>query len=69
MITSALNPKDYFEDYPNKHWNKKRKGMRQGARTMSFEVYATQIMPLDKHEKPLKPIKKFVKKDFKQKLG
>ena len=35
MTRIAVHPKKYFEEYRNKHWNKKHKGMRKDFRGMT----------------------------------
>lgn len=69
MITIAVNPKDYFEEYRNRHWNKKHKGMRKDADGIFFEVYASQIMLFDEHEIANKTYQKMLQKRFQIKNG
>ena len=50
MITTAVNPKENFEEYRSRHWKKKHRCMRNDFRGMTFEAFASQIMSLNEHE-------------------
>ena len=43
VCTIAVNPKEYFEKFKNKHINKKHKGVKRGTPGMMFENYANRI--------------------------
>ena len=43
LITIAINPKEYFELYKNKTFNKKCKGIHKDTPGMYFEAYADRI--------------------------
>ena len=43
VVTVAVNPKDYFEEFESQSVNKKHKGLREGASRMKFEDYAKRI--------------------------
>ena len=40
IVTVAVNPKEYFEEFESQTVNKKHKGLREGAAAMEFEDYA-----------------------------
>ena len=69
MIIIAVNPKDYFQEYRNRHWNKKHKGTKKNAGGMFFEVYASQIMLFDQHETTNKTYQKMLQKRLQKKNG
>ena len=46
VCTIAVNPKEYFEKFKNKHINKKHKGVKRGTPGMMFENYANRIKRL-----------------------
>ena len=46
VCTLAVNPKEYFEKFKNKDFNKKHKGVKKGTAGMNFENYAKQIKRL-----------------------
>ena len=46
IITVAVNPKEYFEYFRDKKFNKKHKGIRKDTRAMTFEAYAERITDL-----------------------
>ena len=50
VITSAVNPKDYFEKIKDKIINKKHKGMRKDAPGMTFESFAGRIMSIREYD-------------------
>ena len=43
IVTVAVNPKEYFEEFESQIVNKKHKGLRKGAGGMEFEDYAQRI--------------------------
>ena len=43
VVTVAVNPKEYFEEFESQSVNKKRKGLGKGASGMEFEDYAKRI--------------------------
>ena len=43
LVTVAVNPKEYFEDFESQSVNKKLEGLRKGASRMEFEDYAKRI--------------------------
>ena len=43
LVTVAVNPKKYFEDFESQSVNKKLKVLRKGASRMEFEDYAKRI--------------------------
>ena len=50
MITIAVNPKEYFEKFHSKQFNKKHKRVRKDAQGMGFEAYAEIIMNLRQYQ-------------------
>ena len=43
IVTVAVNPKEYFEEFESQAVNKKHKGLRKGAASMEFEDFAKRI--------------------------
>ena len=43
VVTVAVNPKEYFEEFESQAVNKKHKGLRKDAAGMEFEDYAKRI--------------------------
>ena len=43
VVTVAVNPKEYFEEFESQAVNKKHKGLRKDAPGMEFEDYAKRI--------------------------
>ena len=43
IVTVAINPKEYFEQFESDNVNKKYKGLRKGAAGMEFENYPRRI--------------------------
>ena len=64
ILAIAVNPKECFELFCNKKFNKKHKGIRKETRGMMFEAHAERIMDLreytDLHKKP----KQFIQQRF-----
>ena len=50
VLTIALNPKEYYEQFKDKGINKKHKGIRKNALGMEFINYANRILSLNDHE-------------------
>lgn len=48
MRIVTVNPKEYFEKYKDKHFNKKHKG-RKNAMRMIFESYSSRTLCLNDH--------------------
>ena len=67
IITIVVNPKEYFELFLNKKFNKKHKGIRKDTRGMTFEAYAERIMDLRKYTDSDKKPKKFIQQRFQTK--
>ena len=59
VCTIAVNPKEYFEKFRNKDFNKKHKGVKKGTAGMMFENYANQIKHL-RHDLDISPLAEFV---------
>ena len=47
IITVAINPKEYFEQYKNCFINKKAKGIRRDTEGMTLDAYIDQLSPKD----------------------
>ena len=47
IITVAINPKEYFEQYKDYSINKKAKGIRRDTERMTLEVYIDRLSPKD----------------------
>ena len=43
IVTIAVNPKEYFEKYRDKSFNKKHKRFKKNTPTMHFEAYANVL--------------------------
>ena len=43
IVTVAVNPKEYFEEFESQSVNKKCKGLRKGVSGMELEYYAKRI--------------------------
>ena len=43
VVTVAVNPKDYFEEFDSQSVTKKYKGLRKGAKGIEFEDYPKRI--------------------------
>ena len=43
MVTVAVNPKEYFQEFESQPINEKHKGLRKAAAGMEFEDYAKRI--------------------------
>ena len=50
VITTDVNPKEYFEKFKNRKFNKKHKGARKKAPGMNFHNHANRIHSLSNHE-------------------
>ena len=48
IFTIAINPKEYFENFKNRSFNKEDKGVRRDTLGMNFESYAERINVLRK---------------------
>ena len=59
VCTIAVNPKEYFEKFKNKDFNKKHKGVKKGTAGMMFQNYADQIKHL-RHDLDILPSAEFV---------
>ena len=59
VCTIAVNPKEYFEKFRNKDFNKKHKGVKKGTAGMMFENYANQIKHL-RYDLDISPSAEFV---------
>ena len=47
IITVAVNPKEYLEEYRDKSFNKKHKELKKDTPGMHFEAYANRVMSLN----------------------
>ena len=47
MVTIAINPKEYFEQYKIFYVNKKAKGIRKDTQGKNFDAYADRLSPKD----------------------
>ena len=45
VITVAINPKEYFEQYKNYSINKKAKGIRKDTQGMTLDAYIDRLLP------------------------
>ena len=50
IVTVAVNPKEYFEQFESDNVNKKHKGFRKGAAGMEFENYSRRINSVNEIE-------------------
>ena len=61
IITIALNPKEYYEEFDDYTNNKKHKGLKKSTPGMDFEAYCSRLATLSKyynvHVKETKKIK------------
>ena len=48
ICTIAINPKEYFEKFKNRSFNKEDKGVRRDTLGMNFESYTERINVLRK---------------------
>ena len=64
VITIAVNPKEYFEVFRNKNFNKKHKGIKKTTQGMNFESYASRIMDLREYDSVDRAPKKRIQKRF-----
>ena len=46
ILTIALNPKEYYEEFDNYSNNKKHKGLKKGTAGMDFEAYSSTLANL-----------------------
>ena len=49
IITTAVNPKEYFEVFRNKTINKKHEGVKKSTPGMNFEAFAGRIMDIGEY--------------------
>ena len=47
IVTLTVNPKEYFEKYKDKCFNKKHKGIKKDTPRMHFEAYANRVISLN----------------------
>ena len=64
VVTVAVNPKEYFEVFHNKSFNKKHKGVKKATEGMNFESYASRIMDLRDYDSIDKKTKQLIQKRF-----
>ena len=58
----VVKPKQYFEKYHNKNFNKKHKGVKKKTLGMTFPSYANRIIPLNEYyHKEIKKTQKLFK--------
>ena len=61
IITIALNPKEYYEEFDDYSNNKKHKGLKKSTTGMDFDAYCSKLATtseyFDKHIKQTKKIK------------
>ena len=48
IITIALNPKEYYEQFHDHSDNKKHKGLKMSTRDMGFDSYSERLADLNK---------------------
>ena len=67
VITTTLNPKEYYERFDDNSDNKKYKGLKKSTRGMDFDSYSSRLADLNEFSKEcfLKKQKKINKKDLK----
>ena len=63
------NAKEYFEEYRNRHWNKKCKCIRKVFRGIDFEAFASGIKSLNEYKTTNKKPQKMTQKGFQAKNG
>ena len=63
------NPKEYFEEYHNRHWNKKYKCIPKDFCRINFEAFASGIKSLNEYKTANKKPQKMPQKQFQTKNG
>ena len=65
IVTIALNPKEYYEEFDNCTSNKKHKGLKKGTPGMNFEAYCGRLVNLYEYcDKFFRKPKKIEQKRF-----
>ena len=65
IVTIALNPKEYYEEFDNCTSNKKHKGLKKGTPGMNFEAYCGRLANLYEYcDKFFRKPKKIEQKRF-----
>ena len=67
VVTVALNPKEYFEVFRNKNFNKKHEGVKKATEAIDFESHASRIMDLREYDSIDKKPKQLIQKRFQTK--
>ena len=58
VVTIAINPKEYLEEFEDLSINKKHKGIKKGTPGMNFSVYCSKLASItDYFESHIKPNK------------
>ena len=69
IITIAINPKEYREEFDNLSNNKKHKGIKKGTPGMDFDAYFSKLYNITDYFESIlkikKNLKKFCRNDFK----
>ena len=63
------NPREYFEECQNRHWNKKYKCIQKDFRRINFEAFASRIKSLNEYKTASKKPPKKTQKQFQAKNG
>ena len=65
VITTAINPKEYLEEFDDYSTNKKHKGLKKGTRGMNFDAYCSKLASISEYfDYQVKPAKKIKQKRF-----
>ena len=65
VITIAVNPKEYLEEFEDYSINKKHKGLKKGTRGMNFDAYCSKLASVTEYfDNQIKPTQKIKKKRF-----
>ena len=65
IITIALNPKEYLEEFDDYSINKKHKGLKKSTPGMDFDVYCSKLATINEYfDNHIKPTKKIKQKRF-----
>ena len=65
VITIAINPKEYLEEFDDYSINKKHKGLKKGTRGMNFDAYCSKLETISEYfNYQVEPTKKIKQKRF-----
>ena len=65
VITIAVNPKEYLEEFEDYSINKKHKGLKLGTRGMNFDAYCSKLASVTGYfDNQIKPTQKIKQKRF-----